>query len=309
MNLHANARTTPNTRLLLVQRVLNEDWRVSDAASALGISRATAYKWLWRFESEGLRGLQDRSSAPHRVWNRTKEWVRRRIEKLRRKRLIAWAIARRVKVALSTVGGILRQLGLGRLSALDSKEPAVRYERERPGSLIHLDVKKLGRFRRPGHRATGDRQAGESRGAGWEFVHVCVDDCTRLAYAEILPDERKESAIAFLERAARWLRRRGVRVEQVMTDNGSAYCSYAFRDACKALDARHIRTRPYRPQTNGKAERFIQTMLRQWAYVKPYRSGRARAKARGPWLEHNKPEKPHGSRGGKNPNERLRAPG
>ena len=306
MNLHANARTTPKTRLLLCQRVLNENWRLSDAASAMGISRATAYKWLWRYEEEGEAGLADRSSALRRVWNRTSRWLQRRVEQLRRKKLIAWAIAKRLRMAISTVGGILRRLGMGRLSALEPKEPVVRYERKRPGELIHLDVKKLGRFRRPGHRATGDRQAGESRGAGWEFVHVCVDDHTRLAYAEILPDERKESAIGFLERAARWLKRRGVRVEGVMTDNGSAYCSYAFADACAALGARHIRTRPYRPQTNGKAERFIQTMLRQWAYVRPYRNGRARAKALGPWLEHYNRVKPHGSLGGKTPYDRLR---
>ena len=304
MNLHANARTTPATRLLLCQRVLKENWSVSDAASALGISRSTAYKWLWRFEEEGAAGLVDRSSAPRRVWNRTARWLERRVEQLRRQKLIAWAIADRLEMAISTVGCILRRLGLGRLSALEPKEPVVRYERKRPGELIHLDVKKLGRFKRPGKRVRTDRRC-RNAGAGWEFVHVCVDDHTRLAYAEILPDERKESAIGFLERAARWLKRRHVSVERVMTDNGSAYCSYAFADACAALGARHIRTRPYRPQTNGKAERFIQTMLRQWAYVKPYRSGRARAKALGPWLEHYNRVKPHGSLGGKTPYERL----
>lgn len=306
MNLHANARTTPATRLLLCQRVLNEDWSVADAASAMGISRATAYKWLWRFEEEGEAGLEDRSSAPHQVWNRTSRWLEWRVEQLRRMKLIAWAIAERLEMAVSTVGGILRRLGLGRLSALEPKEPVVRYERKRPGELIHLDVKKLGRFKRPGKRVRASREK-QNRGAGWEFVHVCVDDHTRLAYAEILPDERKESAAGFLKRAGQWLRRRGVRVERVMTDNGSAFCSQAFRDACDALGARHLRTRPYRPQTNGKAERFIQTMLRQWAYVKPYRSDRARAKALGPWLEHYNRVKPHGSLGGKTPYDRLRA--
>jgi len=306
MNLHANARTTPRSRLLLCQRVLNEDWRVSDAARALGICRATAYKWLWRYEEEGEAGLEDRSSAPRRVWNRTSRWLERRVEQLRRKKLIAWSIAQHLRMAISTVGGILRRLGLGRLSALEPKEVMVRYERKRPGELIHLDVKKLGRFSRPGKRVRASREK-RNRGAGWEFVHVCVDDHTRLAYAEILPDERKESAIGFLERAAKWLKRRHVRVERVMTDNGSAYCSYAFQDACKALGARHIRTRPYRPQTNGKAERFIQTMLRQWAYAKPYRSCGARAKALGPWLEHYNRVKPHGSLGGKTPYDRLRA--
>jgi transposase InsO family protein len=306
MNLHANARTTPVTRLLLCQRVLNEDWSVSDAGSAMGISRATVYKWLSRYESEGEAGLEDRSSAPRQVWNRTSRWLEWRVEQLRRMKLIAWAIAERLEMAVSTVGGILRRLGLGRLSALEPKEPVVRYERKRPGELIHLDVKKLGRFKRPGKRVRKSQRT-HNKGAGWEFVHVCVDDHTRLAYAEILPNERKESAAGFLKRAASWLRRRGVHVERVMTDNGSAFCSHAFRDACDALGARHLRTRPYRPQTNGKAERFIQTMLRQWAYLKPYRSDRARAKALGPWLEHYNCVKPHGSLGGKSPYHRLRA--
>ncbi len=305
MNLHSNAVTTPKARLLLCQRVLEEDWRVTDAAEAMGVCRATAYKWLWRYEEEGEAGLEDRSSAPKRVWNRTARGIERKIERLRRKKLIAWEIAKRVDVALSTVGGILRRLGLGRLSALEPKEAAVRYERERPGELIHIDVKKLGRFAKPGKRVTGDQKR-HNRGAGWDFVHVCVDDCTRLAYAEIHADERKETAIGFLERATGWLEKQGVRVERAMTDNGSAYCSHAHRDACEALGIRHIRTRPYRPQTNGKAERFIQTMLRKWAYVRPYRSDRARAKALGPWLEHYNREKPHSSLGGKTPYERLR---
>ncbi|MDJ0521181.1 MAG: IS481 family transposase [Planctomycetota bacterium] len=305
MNLHSNARTTPHTRLLLCQRVLEEGWCVTDASRAMGISRSTAYKWLWRYDSEGESGLEDRSSAPRKVWNRTSRWLVRRIEQLRRKKLIAWAIAQQLQMALSTVGGILRRLGLGRLSALEPKEPVERYERERPGELIHLDVKKLGRFAHPGRRVDPDPRC-RNRGLGFEYVHVCVDDHTRLAYAEILPNERKESAIGFLERAAGWLEGHGVSVEGVLTDNGSAYCSYAFRDACEALGVRHLRTRPYRPQTNGKAERFIQTMLRQWAYVRPYPSGAARAKALGPWLEHYNRRKPHGSLGGKTPYDRLR---
>ena len=306
MNLHSNARLTPRLRLLLCQRILNEGWRVADAAEALGVGRATAYKWLWRYEEEGEAGLEDRSSAPRRVWNRTARGLERKIERLRRKKLIAWEIARRVGVALSTVGGILRRLGLGRLSALEPKPQVVRYERKRPGELIHVDVKKLGRFARPGKRVTGDHRR-HNRGAGWDFVHVCVDDCTRLGYAEVLSDERKETAIGFLERATRWLEGHGVRVERVMTDNGGAYCSHAHRDACEALGLRHLRTRPYRPQTNGKAERFIQTMLRQWAYGAPYRSDRARAKALGPWLEHYNRVKPHGSLGRKTPYDRLKA--
>jgi transposase InsO family protein len=306
MNLHANARTTPVTRLLLCQRVLNEGWRVADAAEGLGISRATAYKWLWRFEEEGEDGLSDRSSAPHRVWNRTPARRVKRIERLRRKKLIASAIAEEVEMAISTIGGILRRLGLGRLSALEPKEPVVRYEWPHPGDMIHLDVKKLGRFHQPGKRVLASRTT-KNPGAGWEFVHVCVDDHTRLAYAEILPDERKETATGFLERAVAWLKKRGIEVERVMTDNGSAYCSKLFKAACEALGTRHVRTRPYRPQTNGKAERFIQTMIRKWAYARLYRSDRTRAKALGPWLEYYNRVKPHGSLGGKTPYHRLRA--
>lgn len=307
MNLHANAVTTPKARLLLCQRVLEEDWRVADAAEAMGVCRATAYKWLWRYESEGESGLEDRSSAPRRVWNRTARRLERRVERLRRKKLIAWEIAQRVGLALSTVGGILRRLGLGRLSALEPREPVVRYERERPGELIHVDVKKLGRFGKPGKRVRGFGPGRRTRGAGWDFVHVCVDDCTRLAYAEILSDEGKSSAIGFLERAAQWFQGLGVRVQRVMTDNGSAYRSHAHREACEALGLRHLTTRPYRPQTNGKAERFIQTMLRKWAYGAPYRSDRARAKALGPWLEHYNLKKPHGSLGRQTPYDRLEA--
>ncbi len=306
MNLHSNARTTPRTRLLLVQRVLEEGWRVSDAAEAMGISRGTAYKWLGRYEAEGEGGLSDRSSAPSRVWNRTPARLVRRIEQLRRRKLIGWAIATRLRMALSTVGGILRRLGLGRLSALEPKEPVVRYERERPGELIHLDVKKLGRFKHPGRRVDPDPRC-RNRGLGWEYLHVCVDDHTRLAYAEILPNERAESAVGFLQRVAHWLHVHGVRVERVMTDNAASYRGFAFQAALKELGARHVRTRPYRPQTNGKAERFIQTTLRKWAHVKPYRSSRARAKALGPWLEHYNRRKPHASLGGKTPFERLQA--
>ena len=307
MKLHSNAVTTPKARLLLCQRVLKENWCITEAAEALGVCRATAYKWLLRYEEEGEAGLEDRNSAPRHVWNRTARRIERRIERLRRRKLIAWEIAMRVGVALSTVGGILRRLGLGRLSALEPKPEVVRYERERPGELIHVDVKKLGRFAKPGKRVRGRGPGRRTQGAGWDFVHVCVDDCTRLGYAEILRDERKETAIGFLERATRWLEKHGVRVESVMTDNGSAYCSFAHRDACEALGLRHLRTRPYRPQTNGKAERFIQTMLRKWAYGAPYRSDRARAKALGPWLEHYNRVKPHGSLGRKTPYDRLKA--
>ena len=304
MNLHANARTTPLSRKLLIDRVLREGWRVTEAAEAAGVSRTTAYKWLARYGSEGAQGLQDRSSAPHRIPRRTARKQVLRIKRLRRRWLTGSAIAGRLRMALSTVGGILRRLGLGSLKALRPKEPVVRYERDRPGELLHLDVKKLGRFRRAGHRVTGDRKRA-SRGSGWEYVHVCVDDHSRVAYAEILPDERKESCALFLARAARWFEERGVRVEEVMTDNAKAYGSGLFQDGLKALGAKHIRTRPYRPQTNGKAERFIQTLIREWAYARTYRTASARATALGPWLDHYNRERPHGGIGGAVPFARL----
>lgn len=284
---------------------MKEGWRVSDAARALGISRATAYKWLERYESEGEPGLEDRSSAPRRVWNRTPRKRVRRIEQLRRRRLIGAEIADRLGMALSTVRGILRRLGLGRLKYLEPKEPVIRYERERPGDLLHVDVKKLGRFRRPGKRVRKDQRC-RNRGAGWEFVHVCVDDATRVAHVEVLPDEKAVTTVGFLRRARRAFVRRGIEVSQVMSDNGSPYVSYLWRDACAELGLEHIRTRPYRPQTNGKAERFIQTLKREWAYKRPYRSAAARAKALGPWLWGYNHRRPHGSLGGRTPYERLR---
>ena len=304
MNLHANARTTPLSRKLLVDRVLHDGWRIVEAADAAGVSRTTVYKWLGRYESEGESGLADRSSAPHRIPLRTARRQVLRIERLRRRHLTGSAIACRLRMALSTVGGILRRLGLGSLRALRPQEPVVRYERDRPGDLLHLDVKKLGRFRRAGHRVTGDRQRA-SRGSGWEYVHVCVDDHSRVAYAEILPDEKKASCALFLGRAARWFQDRGVRVQEVMTDNAKAFGSGLFQEGLRALGARHIRTRPYRPQTNGKAERFIQTMLREWAYARSYRTAGARATALGPWLDTYNRERPPGGIGGVVPLARL----
>jgi transposase InsO family protein len=215
-----------------------------------------------------------------------------RIERLRRGGMRATQIAERVRMPHSTVGGILRGLGISRARDLEEREPVVRYERERAGELLHLDTKKLGRFGRPGKRVTRDRGQ-RNRGAGWEYVHVCVDDHSRVAYVEILADERKETCAGFLRRATQWYETRGVRIERVMTDNGSGYVSRFFGATCESLGARHLRTRPYRPQTNGKAERFIQTLLREWAYARPYRSARARATALGPWLERYNHIRPH----------------
>jgi len=278
--------------LVLAKRVLEEGWSVVATASAAGVSRTTVYRWVLRWRSEGEPGLFDRSSAPRRVANRTASRRVRRIERLRWRRLTGQAIADLLGMAVSTVGGILRRLGLSRARDIEPREPVRRYERATPGELLHLDIKKLGRFTRPGKRAHKDRGC-RNRGAGWEFVHVCVDDHSRVAYVEILANEKKETCTGFLRRAVAWYAELGVRTEGVMTDNGSGYVSKLFRGACEDLGTRHVRTRPYRPQTNGKAERFIQTLLREWAYERPYRSARARARALGPWLERYNRERPH----------------
>lgn len=227
------------------------------------------------------------------------------VEQLRRQRMTGPAIARALGMARSTVGLVLRRLGLGKLKQLEPRPQILRYERSRPGEMIHLDIKKLGRFDVAGHRITGDRQAGRSYRAGWDFLHVCVDDASRLAYTEILPSERKEDTAAFLQRALAWLARHGVTVERVMTDNGSAYRSGLFRQAVAKAGARHVRTRPYTPRTNGKAERFIQTSLREWAYAKPYRSSAERSQAIGPWTDAYNLTRPHAGIGGLTPWQRV----
>ena len=208
-------------------------------------------------------------------------------------------------MARSTVGLVLRRLGLGRLTALEPKVPVIRYERSLPGEMIHLDIKKLGRFETAGHRVTGDRQAGRSYRAGWDFLHVCIDDASRLAYTEILPSERKEDTTAFLQRALDWLARHGVTVERVMTDNGSAYRSKLFAKALAQAGARHVRTRPYTPRTNGKAERFIQTSLREWAYARPYASSDERTQAIRPWTDAYNLRRPHSAIAGLTPWQRV----
>jgi transposase InsO family protein len=293
VKLHANAKTTPRTRLLLVQR-MEEGWDAASAAEAVGVSRRCALKWRARYRSEGLRGLHDRSSAPHRIPHRTPASLVRRIERLRLKRLAAHQIARLLGLARSTVSAVLVRLGLGRLKVLEPREPANSYERARPGELIHLDVKKLGRIKKPGKRIHGDRSV-RSRGAGWEYVHVCVDDHSRVAYVEVLEDEKGKTAAGFLKRAVAWYARLGVRVERALTDNGSCYLSGDYRSVCDELGVTPKRTRPYRPRTNGKAERFIQTLLREWAYAKPYRTSAWRKRALGAWLRHYNRVRPHGS--------------
>jgi transposase InsO family protein len=307
MNAHKNARTTPFGRAVMIRRVLQEGWNVSAVAASFEVSTRTVRKWLARFRREGWAGLENRSSAPHLVANKVPAPWLTMIARLRREyRMSGEEIALRLRLPRSTVASHLRRLGLGRLATLEPSEPARRYSRARAGELVHLDIKKLARFRRIGHRITGDRRHG-SEGAGWEFVHVAVDDASRLAYVEVLPDEKRQSVTGFLVRALRWFKRQGVRVERVMTDNGSGYVSRLFRKVCRLLRLRHIRTRPYTPKTNGKAERFIQTLLREWAYALPYRSSDSRAADLPRWLRHYNQERPHASLARQSPTAWLQA--
>ena len=292
MQLHPNAKTTPRSRLEVVQRLL-EGQRAPEIAQAMGISERTVYKWQRRYREEGVVGLEDRRSAPRRVRGTAEKRVQR-ICALRRRRRTGADIALRLGMPRSTVHAVLRRCGLARLRDLDPKPPARRYVRERPGELVHLDIKTLGRIRRPGHRVHGDRSV-RSRGAGWEYAHVAIDDASRLAYVEVLPDQRSESAMAFLGRALAWFRRRRISVERIMTDNGSCYVSHDFAAFLEARGIRHLRTRPYRPQTNGKAERFIGTLVRGWAYGRTFSTSGQRAKALPKWLRYYNDRRPHRS--------------
>ena len=310
MQLHGNAALTPNQRLRLAGRVVEEGWSLTSAAAAAEVSERTARKWIRRYLAEGEAGLVDRCSAPNSQPGATPGDRVAAIAALRRLRFTGQEIALTLGMALSTVQGILTRIGLGKLSRLEPPEPPNRYERKRPGELLHIDVKKLGRIgsRGAGHRATGKKGKGQrSRGAGWEFVHVCIDDATRLAYVELLPDEKAATCIGFLRRALRFYAARGIRVERLMTDNGSPYRSKLHAIACRALRIKHLRTRPYRPRTNGKAERFIRTLLAGWAYGAIYGSSTERAAAPSDWLDHYNSRRPHGSLGHKTPMERLTA--
>ena len=304
MRIHPNARTTPQLRLHLVTRI-HEGEPVQEAAIAIGISRTTAYKWLRRFRNEGSSGLLDRSSAPHHIPHRTSCKRVRQIRQFRRRRWLMRDIARAVRLALSTVAAVLKRLGLNRLPSLHSPPPIQRYERERPGELLHVDIKKLGKYSRVGHRITGRRDH-RTRGLGWEYVHVCVDDNTRLAYAEVLPDERKETAAGFLERAVLWYRSLGIRAEEVLTDNGSCYNAKLWKQTCEQLRLKPRHTRPYTPRTNGKAERFIQTLSRSWAYGKAYTTSGYRRQGLAAWLHRYNEKRPHHGIGGLTPIQRLR---
>jgi transposase InsO family protein len=311
MRLHRNARLSPKGRLLLCRRVLEEGWSLAAAAEAVGVSGRTARKWVGRYEREGDAGLADRSSAPKTVSNKTPEHTIEAIAALRRLRFTGAQIAELLDVALSTVSGILKEIGLGKLWRLEPAEPPNRYERRHPGELVHVDIKRLGRIGRrgAGHRATGNRGRGQrSRGAGWQFVHIAIDDHSRLAYAEVLPDEKATTAIGFLKRALAFYAAHGISVQRVMSDNGSAYVSIAHKLACRALGLRHLRTRPYRPRTNGKAERFIRTMLTEWAYGALYGSEAERAAALPAWLERYNFRRPHSALGHKPPGSRITGP-
>lgn len=303
MRLHGNARTCPHSRRIAMGR-LEQGWTLTRAAEAAGVSVRTISKWRRRYRAEGDLGLLDRSSAPARVPHRTSEERVQAITLLRWERLTAWQIAERLQMPLSTVSTVLARVGLGRLSKLEPAEPPNRYQRERAGELVHIDVKKLGRIGRPGHRVNGDRRT-RSRGIGWEYVHVAVDDATRLAYVEVLENEKAVTAVGFLRRAVAHFGDYGIRVERVMTDNGPCYRSIAHSLACRALGLRHLRTRPYRPRTNGKAERFIRTMLGGWAYGATYQSSAQRRRALPAWLDFYNQRRPHASLSRQAPAERL----
>ena len=307
MNMHTLARTTPANRALIAARRA-AGLREAVVAEQLGVDRKTVRKWTCRQQLEGASGLRDRSSRPKRSPTALDPAWRDAVIALRRLRFTQAQIAQVLTLSKSRTQRIVASDGLGKLSALEPPVPDNRYERSRPGELVHIDTKKLGRFYQPGHRVTGDRSDTRLRGVkGWEFLHVAIDDRTRLAYAELLPDEKGATCVGFLQRAAAFFSRHGIRrIERVMSDNGSPYISTDFREAVAALGARHIRTRPYTPRTNGKAERFIQTMLRLWAYVRPYSSSDERAAALAPWLIWYNRQRPHGSLQDRTPIEALK---
>jgi transposase InsO family protein len=314
MKLHANAALSLNQRRRMVRRVVEQGWSLAQAAEAAEVSDRTCSKWVARFRAEGDGGLRDRSSAPHRIPHRTPPDRVEIIELLRRLRMTASEIAECLQMALSTVSAVLDRIGLGKLSRLDPLEPPNRYQRRHAGELLHIDVKKLGKINGAGWRVTGNRASQNAnrrqrrRGgpAGWEFVHVCVDDATRLAYAEVRADEKATTAVGFLRRAIAFYAAHGISVQRVMTDNGSAYRSTVHALACRALGVRHLRTRPRRPRTNGKAERFIKTMMAGWNDGAIYASSRERATALDGWLWIYNHRRPHGALSHKPPVARLR---
>jgi transposase InsO family protein len=306
MNVHKNARTTPHSRAELVRRVLEEGQTRQAVAAAFGIDAGTVGKWVKRFTAEGLAGLHDRSSRPRRLRAPTPEGTVQAIIALRRQRWTGKAIARQVKVSRATVSRVLRGASLSRMADLEPAEPVRRYERKAPGELLHIDIKTLGRFEKPGHRVTGKRTVeSKSRGIGWESVHMAIDDHSRVAFAKVLPDETAHSAVLFLKAAVAYYRGLGVVIARVMTDNGACYTSKAFAKACRDLGLRHIRTKPYTPKTNGKAERFVQTAIREWAYARAYESSDQRTGELPAWLHRYNWHRPHGGINDHTPISRL----
>jgi transposase InsO family protein len=305
MNLHKNARLTPHGRERIVRLAASGQWPTVIAA-AVGVCPRTVRKWLERYREEGLAGLSDRSSRPHQLYRPLPSVIVERVAQLRRRRWTGKQIAAELAISPASVSRVLQRLGLNKLRALEPAEPVRRYQRERPGELLHIDIKKLGRFDRVGHRITGDRTGqSNSRGVGWEYVHVCIDDASRIAFSQILPDEKADSAVAFLRAALACFASLGVTVARVMTDNGSCYKAFAFRNTCRDLGLKHIRTKPYTPKTNGKAERFIQTALREWAYAQAYPTSNQRAAELPVWLHRYNWHRPHGSLNAQPPISRL----
>jgi transposase InsO family protein len=308
MNVHKNARLTPHGRERIVRQV-GSGQTPEAIAEAAGVCPRTVRKWVDRYRCEGLTGLNDRSSRPHRLRHPTPQAVVEQVEALRRQRRTGKQIAVELRISPATISRILKRLGLNRIASLEPVEPVRRYERAKPGEMIHIDIKKLGRFNKVGHRITGDRTGqSNNRGVGWEFVHVAVDDHSRIAFAKVMPSEKKRSATAFLKAALAYYESLGIKVERVMSDNGSCYRSFAFRRACKRFGLRHIRTRPYTPKTNGKAERFIQSSLREWAYAQAYRNSQQRKDELPLWLHRYNWHRPHAGINDKVPISRLGLP-
>lgn len=307
MRLHPNAKLTPATRRLLVRRVREQNWTVTAAAEAAGVSRHTAHKWLRRYAAEGREGLQDRSSRPRRIPRQTPRSLVGRIERLRRRRKAGWEISLETGLPVSTVSRHLKAMGLGRIWRLTEElDPPQRYEHGSPGGMFHVDAKKFGRIEGIGHAIHGDRRR-RRRGVGWEVAFVCVDDHTRLAYAEILPSESGIHATAFFRRALRWFESLGVQCQRVLTDNAKCYAeSKVFKTFCEDHGIRQCFTRPYTPRTNGKAERFIQTLKRRWAYRQAFRTSALRAASLRPWVHHYNHQRPHRALGKMTPMARLR---
>ncbi len=306
MSLHRNAKLTPSGRELLVRRIDGDGWTARDAAEAAGVSVRTARKWVARYRAEGTAGLQDRSSRPHFLPSKTPASTVKRIERCRRRRKTAWEIAQELELATSTVSRVLKRRGLGRLWRIEEEEhPPNRYEHSHPGSLIHIDAKKLGKIGKIGHRIHGDRRR-NARGVGWEVFFVAVDDHSRLAYVEVLDAENAKCATAFFRRAVKWFAAKRIQVERVLSDNAKCYRSTAFTALCRGLGIRQKFTRPYTPRTNGKAERFIQTTLRRWAYYGPYRTSAMRTAALPAWVKYYNLKRPHRALGRIPPIARLR---